>query len=83
MTRLQFPKQSGGEKMRIIERIYPVGPWLTDPVTAIVVCTPEEAEQLPGVRWHGLVGPEYRAYLEGRDLKTANAIMALATGVGR
>lgn len=64
--------------MRIIERVYPVGPWLTRPVTAIVVCTPEEAEKLPGVQWHGPVGAEYRAHLEGRDLATANAIMALA-----
>jgi hypothetical protein len=63
--------------MKIIECIYPVGPWLTRPVTAIVQCAPEEAEKLPGVQWHGPVGNEYRAHLEGRDPETANAIMEL------
>jgi len=64
--------------MRIVELIYPVGPWLTRPVTAIVQCAPEEAERLPGVQWHGIVGAEYHAHLEGHDPETANAIMALA-----
>lgn len=35
--------------MKLIERIVPAGVFLTRPVTAIVCCSPEEAESLPGV----------------------------------
>lgn len=66
--------------MKLLERISSLGPWLTHPVTATVACTREEAQQLPGVVWQGVAaytGGEYRAHLEGRDLATANKIMAL------
>ena len=67
-------------RVKVIEMTAPIGPWLVRPVTAIIKCTPEEATELPGVVWHGIAactGGEYRAHLEGHDIETANAIMAL------
>lgn len=66
--------------MKLIERICGAGTWLTRPVTAIVRCTPQDVGLLPGVEWHGVAnytGGEYRAHLSGRDVETANRIMAL------
>ncbi len=73
----------------LLERTTPIGPWLSQSVTAIVECDSDEASSIPGVYWIGWCrwyprpsSGRTHAMLRSDSIEIANAILSLSLRKG-